>query len=297
MLKQFIKYQSLGNDFILFDWKDRSELSIVDCIQHPQWGSYVVKCCDRHRGIGADGVLILKKNIDGLPEMLIFNSDGSPAQICLNGIRCCAHYLACQNPGMQTMNIFSGKRSIGCQIISSDIPNVTQKSALAKPKIRFLNHVRYKYLQIMTHVSAPVYEKLISVSIGERIFNGHCVDVGNPHFVLFEKTELGWLSQHGMLIERHPLFEQKTNVEFVWQENEDDPATYRVLVFERGCGITQSCSSGAVAVMVALHHLGMIKAEQPTNIVMLGGILECTISQSGDVSLKGSADPVFWGKN
>jgi len=274
MLKQFIKYQSLGNDFILFDWNDRSELSIVDCIQHPQWGSYVVKCCDRHRGIGADGVLILKKNIDGLPEMLIFNSDGSPAQICLNGIRCCAHYLACQNPGMQTMNIFSGKRSICCQIISSD-----------------------KYLQIMTHVSAPVYEKLISVSTTEGIFNGHCVDVGNPHFVLFEKKELGWLSQHGMLIERHPLFEQKTNVEFVWQENEDDPATYRVLVFERGCGITQSCSSGAVAVMVALHHLGMIKAEQPTNLVMLGGILECMISQSGDVSLKGSADPVFWGKN
>jgi diaminopimelate epimerase len=271
MLERFIKYQSLGNDFILLDWQDRSESFISEWTHHSHRKSCVVNWCDRHRGIGADGVLILKRHIDGLPEMLIFNSDGSQAQICLNGIRCCAHYLSIQEPKNQNNLILCGNQTIIFEIASNK-------------------------LQIMTRVASPIYEKSISIQTSEGVFNGHCVNVGNPHFVVLEKKELSWLSQHGALIERHLAFEQKTNVEFVWQEVNNEPGTYRVLVYERGCGITQSCSSGAAAITCALLRLGMIHTEQRINLHMLGGVLESMVSQQGDISLLGTAYRVFSGE-
>jgi diaminopimelate epimerase len=275
-LKEFVKYQSLGNDFILFDWTTHAETVINERINHSHWKSHVVSLCDRHTGVGADGILLLKLRLDSTFEMLIFNSDGSRAEICLNGIRCSAHYLYHRDKQCRTFHIQAGSQSIRNQILLSD--------------------KEHGYLRILTQVSSPVFEKSISVSTGEGIFNGHQVHVGNPHFVVFQKKELSWLSQHGVLIEQHSYFPQKTNVEFVWKDHEEDSSTYRVLVYERGCGITLSCSSGAVAIMKALHQLGMVRHEESINLVMLGGILECTISQQGRVSLIGNAHRVFSGR-
>ena len=72
--------------------------------------------------------------------------------------------------------------------------------------------------------------------------------------------------------------------------------TYHVLVYERGCGVTLSCSSGAAAITKALHHLGMIQTEQKVNLLMLGGLIECRMSPTGQVSLEGSAERVFCGE-
>jgi len=269
MLTEFIKYQSLGNDFILFDWTRRCEELIYEMIVDSQWKPRVVSLCDRHTGIGADGVLLLKNRSDSTIEMLVYNSDGSQAEICLNGIRCCAHYLYHCDKNTQVFQIRCGVQSIVNEILPSD--------------------------RILTRIAAPVYEHSLSVSTQEGIFNGHRVHAGNPHFVVFEKNELSSLSRHGVLIERHPLFPQKTNVEFVWKDNEEDHSTYRVLVYERGCGITLACSSGAAAIMKAMHQLGMIHAEKRIKLAMLGGILECMISLEGFVSLIGKAHRVFSG--
>lgn len=266
---RFIKYSSLGNDFIVFDEMDER---MAKRIQTAQWRSYVEKLCDRHRGIGADGVLILKKRTQ-IPEMLIFNSDGSQAEICLNGIRCCVHHLYVQNPNNQKIAIKAGKQTIESEIVSSDLCP-----------------------RIMTRIPLPIYERSASIETTEGILKGHCVDAGNPHFVVFEKNELSWLSRHGGQIECHPQFPQKTNVEFVWQEKGDELSIFHVLVHERGCGITLSCSSGAAAITAALHHLGMIQIEQRVNLLMLGGLIECRMSAKGQVFLLGSAERLFCGE-
>ena len=275
MFKEFVKYQSLGNDFILFDWTDRSDPFINEIITAANWRSHVAGLCDRHTGIGADGVLLLKNRFDSITEMLIFNSDGSQAEICLNGIRCSAHYLYHRDRQTQIIQIRSGSRLIHNIILPSD---------------KTCNSFR-----ILTQVAAPVYENSMTVSTREGVFDGHRVHVGNPHFVIFQKNELPWLSQHGALLEQHPLFPHKTNVEFVWKDSDEILSPYRVLVYERGCGITLACSSGAAAIMTALQRLEMIKNEEVVKLAMPGGILECMISTSGDVSLIGNAHRVFSG--
>jgi len=263
----------LGNDFILFDERDRQDVRMAEKLQSVQWKAYVEKLCDRHRGIGADGVLILMKNNTQIAEMLIFNSDGSQSQICLNGIRCCAHHIYLQNADDKRIAIKAGKQIVENEIVSGD-----------------------NSLRIMTRISSPTYERSLSIETTDRILNGHCVDVGNPHFVVFEKNELSWLTRNGGQIESHTAFPQKTNVEFVWPEMGGEPLTYHILVYERGCGITLSCSSGAAAITKAMHHLGMIQAEQRVNLLMLGGLIECRMSSNGQVSLLGCAERIFCGE-
>jgi diaminopimelate epimerase len=272
MIKKFIKYQSLGNDFILFDWIDQSDESISNFLQHPEWKPRVVKLCDRHFGIGADGVLLLKKNREHLIEMLIYNSDGSRAEICLNGIRCCAYHRYLDTHS-ESMYICAGGQSTFSRIIPGGVVP-----------------------QIMTQVSSAVYERAIDVPAAARTFHGHHVHVGNPHYIVFEKTDPSWLSAHGSSIERHELFPNKTNVEFVWQEESDPCLVYRVLVYERGCGMTLACSSGAAAITKALHHLGKIQHDEKIQLLMQGGALESTISARGEVSLIGTAHRVFSGE-
>jgi diaminopimelate epimerase len=272
---QFIKYHSLGNDFILLDWMGQSDAFSQKHIQSPEWKKEVIQLCDRHFGIGADGVLILKKGMDGTEEMLIFNSDGSQAEICLNGIRCCAHHRYMCDSQSTTIRIQAGKQSTCSQIICG---NDSQSP-----------------FQIQTHISSALYEQAVDVSLKNRIIHGHRIDVGNPHYVVFEKTDFCWLSSHGSSIEQHELFPNKTNVEFVWQESGDSPSDYRVLVYERGCGMTLACSSGAAAITKALHHLGKLPNEETIYLHMPGGCLGCEISRRGEISLTGTAGRVFSG--
>src|SRR3989338_293477 len=93
-LKHFVKYQSLGNDFIVFDWFKKPTSFIQEELKDAQWKEFVIKTCDRHFGVGADGVLIITCcPQEGVPEILVFNADGSNGQTCLNGLRCVAKHL------------------------------------------------------------------------------------------------------------------------------------------------------------------------------------------------------------
>jgi diaminopimelate epimerase len=272
MMTRFTKYHSLGNDFVLFDWTDQTEESILQCLQKPEWEATVVQLCDRHFGIGADGVLVLKNSHEDTIEMRIYNSDGSEAEICLNGIRCCAYHRYLDTRS-EIIPILTRKQLTYNQIIPGT----------PTPQVR-------------TCVSTVVYEQPLEVPTENTTFRGHQIYVGNPHYVVFEKTDPSWLSAHGSAIEQHELFPHKTNVEFVWQEENDSRLVYRALVYERGCGMTLACSSGAAAITKALHHFGKIQHEEKILLLMQGGALECMISDDGEVSLIGTAHRVFSGK-
>lgn len=231
----FTKSHSLGNDFIILDQNKNDQNNIES---HPNWSDTVKKLCNRHTGIGADGILIIpKKEIAAdSSNVKIFNADGSNGNICLNGARCVADYLHKTNktPKKSPSKIFivMGNKSIEHQILPSDEGNnllITQK------------------IDIGTVQKTESYEKK---------FLGHVVDVGNPHFIILQEKTLSWLRKHGKKIESYKKFPNKTNVEFIWPKKETvSPSMfeYNMIVYERGCGITQACSSGVAAVMTLLY--------------------------------------------
>ena len=269
-MKEFIKYQSLGNDFIVFDWYKKPAIFMDRLLQTNSWATSVKHLCARHYGIGADNILILTSNTQQvIPEISIFNADGSQAQTCLNGLRCIAHHLLQTYHFPNSFTIKMGNRQFQCQ--AGD--------------------------DIITSLDPVVYEGPVRVMAEEISYDGHVVNVGNPHFIVFKSIPLDWLASHGEGLESHPQFPQKTNVEFVSQGgvDSDGHAVYNMLVYERGCGITLACSSGAAAVTGLLYVQGHIVPEQKISLIMPGGVATTWVDAHGRVFLSAPAQPVYKG--
>ena len=244
----------------------------------PSMAPLVKATCDRHTGVGADGLLIIISSAQAsMPEMIVFNADGSRAETCFNGLRCVAHHLFVHHKFPKQFNIKTGQRVADCTVVPHE-----------------------QGIQIVTRIGAVSVEgqRTVATSVGD--FTGYVADVGNPHFVIFEPTDLHWLAQNGAGIESHPSFEHKTNVEFVVpiasaQNTTGLPLAYSVLVYERGCGITLACSSGAAAVTGLLQQLGKIAYDQKIAIVMPGGMVQAWVDKNNDVTLQATAHSVFEG--
>lgn len=279
MLKHFTKYQSLGNDFILFDWYKKPGIYVQNALKDPEWQKFVKESCDRHFGVGADGVLILKSTSESsFPEVLIFNADGSQAENCLNGIRCVAHYLFTHHAQLPQFKIKIGMRVVDCSVISSK---------------------KKELIEISTTVGSADYNGPLTVKVEDQTFNGHVVNIGNPHFIIFQGCDITWLQENGQKLEQHQAFPHKTNVEFVWESKAGLPGVagkvYNVLIYERGCGVTLACGTGAASIIQAMFSLGMVKKDEPVVLQMPGGVLIGSIDGAHDIILKAEAKLVFNG--
>ncbi len=269
-MKEFIKYQSLGNDFIVFDWYKKPAVFVDRLFQAPLWSDSIKRLCDRHYGVGADGVLVLTSNTQHtMPEVFIFNADGSSAQTCLNGLRCIAYHLFMTYKFPNSFTIKMSNRLFQCQAGDT----------------------------IITSLDPVIYEGQFHITAENISYDGYVVNVGNPHFIVFKSVALDWLASHGVALESHPQFPQKTNVEFVVEGGVDDDghAVYSMLVYERGCGITLACSSGASAVTGLLHTQGRIVPGQKISLKMPGGTVITWVDASGRVFLSARAQSVFKG--
>jgi diaminopimelate epimerase len=277
MFKNFVKYHSLGNDLVLFDLYAEQPDLIDNAVHGDTWRRFVIHLCDRHYGVGADGVLIVAYNTTArMPEMLVFNADGSQAENCLNGMRCVADYLYSRHVFQERFSVKVGARTVLCEIHPS------AKSCVGR--------------EIVMRVRAPIYGQVQSCSVPGGTFTGHIVSVGNPHFVVFERTTVEWLATHGKTIESLDLFPDKTNVEFVWKSaSEDQQLEYTMLVYERGCGITLACSTGATAVVGLLASQNQIAPLQRVTIKMPGGPLCAWVETDGQIALQADARAVFKG--
>jgi len=267
--KNFYKYQSIGNDFIVFDWLKETPEAIKNTIKdNNYWSKFVQKICDRHFGIGSDGLLILIKTNNHF-ECLMFNPDGTNGQKCLNGIRCIAQYLMDSNQVNEKFQILMSGDLIDCQILEEKI-QIT------------INRTNY----------------MESLEIPELNLFGHVIDVGNPHFVINQTVTKEWLLNHGNEIENYPAFPDRTNVEFVWEsENKQSKIrTFNLFIHERGCGFTLACGSGAAATVKTLQALKFIEPNEKIILKMPGGFLETFIETSGKIIQLGNAEYVFQGK-
>ena len=269
MIEQdFVKYQSLGNDIILFDWRAKSLHSTLETIARQDWSQYAAQVCDRHYGIGSDIIIVLSTSLKGpIPEIFIFNSDGSRAEMCLNGLRCVGDYLLSDGRIEDQVWIQVGDRQCKCQKAGSEI--VTMAGPINCQDVRTLH-------------------------IAGKTVSGTAVSIGNPHFVIFEKITEKWLSAHGKKIESHSLFPKKTNVEFVWTSSPNE--SYQLLTYERGGGLTLSCSSGAAAVTGLLQRRGEIQPLQKIEIRMLGGSVHSWVDEEANIILQAKACRVFSGR-
>lgn len=272
----FSKWHGLGNDFVIVDgFKEKIE-------DYPQ---AAIQVCDRHMGVGADGlVLVLPSTIADF-EMRIFNSDGSEAEMCGNVTRCIARYV--YENGL------------------TDKTNITleTKAGIIKPELIFIDGV-FSTVKVdmgqprLTRGEIPMSGKETEKVINEVLavsgveYGITCVSMGNPHCVIFVEDLLDTkLAEIGPMIETHPVFPRKTNVEFVQVLSREK---VRMRVWERGAGITMACGTGACATLVA----GVLndKIDRRAIVELDGGELLIEWGLDNHIYMSGPAVEVFRGE-
>jgi len=275
----FTKMQGLGNDFVVIE---ENELSKVK-ISRPELAQ---KLCDRRFGIGADGLMIIiPKGTNTDLEWDFYNSDGTVAEMCGNGMRCFAKYVF--EKGIITKNKFSVKTLAGVII-----PEINQDGTIT---VNMGNPIFEPANVPVVSAKTPVLNEKIVAKSKEFIFNA--ISMGNPHCVIFAGKNAKELAlEYGKDIEFDSKFPKKTNVEFVEILSKNE---IKIDVWERGCGITQACGTGACASVVAAILNNLTNNEVVANLP--GGQLKIRWDGSiGDlkqnVFMSGVAEFVFSGK-
>ncbi len=254
----FWKMEGLGNDFIMLD--DRDE-SIADQISY---SDLAVRLCDRHFGVGADGIILARKSDTHDIRFVIINSDGTEPEMCGNGMRCFAKYLY-EN-----------------QILVKEEMQVETLAGTVIPKIMDMDD-QGKVISVRVDMGEPelvpdripfvcdgqkAVEEIVETSQGPVSVT--CVSMGNPHAVTFVDDLSGVnVKKTGRAVETHDRFPEKTNVEFIQKVSDTELI---MKVWERGAGITLACGTGACASLVAAHLTG--RTGRKAVIHLDGGDLE-----------------------
>jgi diaminopimelate epimerase len=290
---EFAKSHGLGNDFILLRAMD-AQVKAAD-LTSPEM---VQRICDRHRGIGADGLIVLlpPQNMEAHSQMIILNADGSRPEMCGNGIRCAAKWLHDEDialRGQPALDIETDAGTLRCQLTKAEDGTVSQvRVAMGRP---VLDRPRIP----MTGGEGSFVDQPFSV--GTQQLKSTAVSMGNPHLVTFVEGAIeprALAEALGPTIERHPAFPQRTNVEFarIKRGAENHVDEIELWVWERGCGITQACGTGACATAVAGVLTKRIPANASIRTRLPGGVL--TIEVATDLSqvwMTGPAVTVFHG--
>ena len=271
MRLSFTKMQGTGNDFILLD-------GIVNPLEGLAFEKLSKKLCDRRFGIGADQILVLLPSDKADFRMKIFNADGSEVEMCGNGIRCLAKYI--WDKGLSKKEVLEIETLAG--IIKPERTDGTVKVDMGAPRLDARD--------IPVKLEGRVVD--YPLKIEDKIFQITCVSMGNPHAVIFVDDVEGFPVQHyGPIIERHPLFPERTNVEFVQVISKEE---IKMRVWERGSGETLACGTGASASAVASALKGL--AGRNVKVGLRGGILLINWAENGTLYMTGPAEEVFTGE-
>ncbi|GEN08360.1 diaminopimelate epimerase [Myxococcus fulvus] len=271
--ERIFKYQGLGNDFVVLD-RRRSGVDID--ADTSRW------MCDRRLGIGADGVLSLLPSEHGLARMVVHNADGSIAEMCGNGLRCAVKYLVDHSPETPArIDVETGAGVLTCMPGYGDGGVVSVDISMGPARLVAPNLPSGATGRPFLDTALPGYPEL----------RASAVSMGNPHLVLLDRP-LEDAPKLGPELERHPSFQDRTNVEFVRVE----PDGLTVVVWERGCGLTQACGTGACASAVAAVLSGRLPPETWLRVTLPGGDLGIRVpADLSDIRLRGPVAFVFEG--
>ena len=252
----FVKATACGNDFLIVDG-----MFLPDNV-----ADFSKRLCDRHRGVGADGVEWLLPAQDADVSAQLFNADGSEAEISGNGTRCVAAYLCSQQP-KESLAIRTGAGIKACTLISHNESTYEFEMAMGEPKV----------------------DGELKIKLSFREVRGIPVSMGNPHYVVFfEEFGSAW-QEEAAEIGRHHGFKHGVNVELVIIK---DQSNIEVRFFERGVGETQSSGTGSCASAVA--SISVRRAQSPVRVHAPGGVQ--TVRWEDQVFLRGPAQLICRGE-
>lgn len=277
---KFTKAQGLGNDFIIVEEKDVPA-------QTPSFSDVTQRICNRHHGVGADGMLLIFPHVTkrGAYFLRVFNSDGTEAETSGNGLRCAAAYLFDRG------------------LVKNPKVEVTTQSGWCQ--LELLSHVGRRY-SFVADMGQPVFTpesipfkapagsgRIVNfpLPIGASTFPVTVLSMGNPHCVLFfESLEEIPVKELGQLVERHELFPNKTNVEFVQVLSREEIAA---VFWERGAGETFSSGTGASAAAAAAIMQGLVNSS--VTVHAAGGDMLIEWRDGESLFVTGPAEVVFDG--
>ena len=275
----FFKMQGLGNDYVYIDCINGKEPIDIKNLTR--------KLSNRHFGVGSDGLILLCKSKVADLKMRMFNSDGSEAQMCGNGIRCVAKLayelgLICEE--ITTIETLSGIKTLKLNIVKGKVKTV--EVDMGAPIL--------EATKIPVSSSAKIEDKKVKaeVKVKNRKIELTCVSMGNPHAVTFVNDIKNFkVAEYGPILENADIFPEKANIEFV---EVVDKNNIKMRVWERGSGETLACGTGACSSVVASSLNGY--TERKVNVQLLGGNLEIKWKPNNHVHMTGPAVTVFKGE-
>ena len=272
----FTKMQTCGNDYIFLENFDGR----ITCPE-----SLCVTFCHRHYGVGADGIILMERSETADVKMRMFNSDGSEGKMAGNALRCLGKYLydnGFSTKGTVTVETGSGLRSVTLYTTNGKVTSASVdmgKAALDASGLKF-----------------PIAEPQVvdyPVRIAGRPYRITCVDMGNPHCVVFcDRVDDVDIDFIGPRFEHAPYFPERVNTEFIRVVN---PSTIKMRVWERGSGETMACGTGACAAVVAAVANGLCEKGRDITVRVKGGELIVHYTDEG-VTLTGDAKLVYTGE-
>jgi diaminopimelate epimerase len=238
------------------------------------------RLCDRHFGIGADGVLSILPEPGIAGRMVVHNADGSIAEMCGNGLRCVVKYLAERDPSKKplVLKVATGAGVLDSEVewVAHGVERVTVAMGPARLEAKILPH------------GGPFVRKELEPGLVAT-----AVSMGNPHLVLLDVPP-SEAERLGARLELHPLYPERTNVEFVQPRA---AGGFEVRVWERGVGLTLACGTGACAVVVAAALDGRAPFDQWVAVQLHGGLLDIKVAKDlSQVWLRGPVKHVFEGR-
>jgi len=283
---KFSKLQATGNDFILVDARTMKG----------EWSKLAQAMCDRHFGVGADGLILVQSSTIADLKMCIFNSDGSEAEVSGNGLRCFAKYAiekgmigkmssrAGQGNRTLTIETLSGIRKVKAYMSGNKVNQVEVNMGLPQ----------FQREQIPVKVKVDIIPILdYPLMIGRKKLTLSLVSMGNPHAVSFLSRPIADfpLAEIGPKVERHSMFPQRTNFEVARVLSR---GKIEAKVWERGVGETLACGSGACAIAVVAQLLDYV--DRQVDIIFEGGTVTVSWDRVGEVLLTGPVEEVFTGE-
>ena len=275
----FFKMQGLGNDYVYIDCINGKEPIDIKNLTN--------RLSNRHFGVGSDGLILLCKSKVADLKMRMFNSDGSEAQMCGNGIRCVAKLayelgLICEE--ITTIETLSGIKTLKLNIVNGKVKTV--EVDMGAPIL--------EATKIPVSSSAKIEDKKVKaeVKVKNKKIELTCVSMGNPHAVTFvNDIENFKVAEYGPILENADIFPEKANIEFV---EVVDKNSIKMRVWERGSGETLACGTGACSSVVASSLNGY--TDRKVNVQLLGGNLEIEWKPNNHVHMTGPAVTVFKGE-
>jgi diaminopimelate epimerase len=272
----FVKSHGLGNDYIVLD-SDKIDFELTQ--------NLIKKICDVHYGIGSDGILV-KYNSDVADfKLRIFNPDGSEAEKSGNGLRIFCKFL--YDYGYTDKEEFTVETKGG--IVKAKIE---EKNKFGKAKIITVDMGKAifnaKQIPVNTDKEEFISEK---ITVGDKEFEISCVSVGNPHCVIIkENLDEEEIKKYGPMIENHPLFPNRINVQFVKLISRNEA---QILIWERGAGFTYASGSSSCGVASVLVKKGL--ADREIKIKMIGGELKISIDEDWNIKMTGEVQEICSG--